>query len=118
MPVERRLCSTPHEGRDLLTPNLRFASLFHPKLPILVPININNIYNSSPLLFWTIIAIVASHTTVPSAEGLYDQIAGPFQDMVRAEVLQPPLALQKIQALLLLCVWPMPVAKQVSFASF
>ncbi|KAI1114105.1 hypothetical protein F5Y14DRAFT_191022 [Nemania sp. NC0429] len=89
-----------------------FASLFHHKFPILISININNIYNSSPLLFWTIIAIVSSHTTVPSAERLFDQIAGHFHDMVRAEVLQAPLPLQKIQALLLLCVWPMPVDKQ------
>lgn len=89
-----------------------FASLFHQKFPVLVSIDINNIYNSSPLLFWTIIAIVASHTTVPSAEGLFDQIAGPFQDMVRTDVLQAPLPIQKIQALLLLCVWPLPVDKQ------
>ncbi|KAI1124306.1 hypothetical protein F5Y10DRAFT_31978 [Nemania abortiva] len=89
-----------------------FASLFHPKIPVLVSVNINNIYNSSPLLFWTIIAIVASHTSVPSADGLYDQIAEPFQDMLRTEALQAPLPLQRIRALLLLCVWPMPVETQ------
>ncbi|KAI0427544.1 hypothetical protein F5Y09DRAFT_315947 [Xylaria sp. FL1042] len=95
-----------------------FASLFHPILPILVPININAIYHSSPLLFWTIIAIVASHTTVPSSEGLYDQIAGPFQDMVRIEALQAPLSLQSILALLLLCMWPMPVEIQTKDPSW
>jgi hypothetical protein len=88
----------------------RFADLFHPKLPILRSININAIYQSSQLLFWSIISIVASYTTVPSFAGLSE----PFQDMVRTEILQAPLPLQKIQALLLLCTWPMPVTKQVS----
>ncbi|KAI1422736.1 hypothetical protein F5Y12DRAFT_786547 [Xylaria sp. FL1777] len=89
-----------------------FASLFHPMLPIVVPININTIYHSSQLLFWTIIIIVASHTSVPSSEGLFHQIAEPFQDLVRAEALQAPLPLQNILALLLLCTWPMPVVNQ------
>ncbi|KAI0111185.1 hypothetical protein GGR51DRAFT_547350 [Nemania sp. FL0031] len=89
-----------------------FASLFHPKLPVLVSVNISTIYSSSPVLFWTIIAIVASHTTVPSADGLFDEIAEPFQDMIRTAVLQAPLPLQTIRALLLLCVWPMPVETQ------
>ncbi|KAI1151080.1 hypothetical protein F4825DRAFT_462876 [Nemania diffusa] len=89
-----------------------FARLFHPKLPILVSINVNAIYHSSQFLFWTIIIIVASHTTIPSAEDLFNQIAGPFQDLIRIEALQAPLPLPKIRALLLLCLWPMPVVSQ------
>ncbi|KAI8631640.1 hypothetical protein F5Y19DRAFT_463337 [Xylariaceae sp. FL1651] len=89
-----------------------FASLYHPWFPILGPININTIYQSSPFLFWSIIGIVATHTTIPLSEELFNQIAIPFQNMVRTEALQAPLPLQKIQALLLLCVWPMPVTNQ------
>ncbi|KAI1272491.1 hypothetical protein F5Y07DRAFT_379660 [Xylaria sp. FL0933] len=95
-----------------------FASLYHPKLPIVVPININTIYYSSPFLFWTVVAVVAAHTTIPSSEGLYDQIAAPFQEMVRTEALQAPLSLQSILALLLLCMWPMPVAVQTKDPSW
>ncbi|KAI1177846.1 hypothetical protein F4777DRAFT_166800 [Nemania sp. FL0916] len=86
-----------------------FATFFHPRLPVLVSININDIYHTCPFLFWTIISIVSSHTTIPSSPGLFDQIAGPFQDMARNEALQAPLPLQKVRALLLLCMWPMPV---------
>ncbi|KAI3317352.1 hypothetical protein HD806DRAFT_527130 [Xylariaceae sp. AK1471] len=89
-----------------------FASLFHPKLPILGLININTIYHSSPFLFWSIIMCVVSHSPDPVFEELFNQIAEPFQDMVRMEALQPPLPLQKIQALLLLCMWPKPVPAQ------
>ncbi|KAJ2992058.1 hypothetical protein NUW58_g2303 [Xylaria curta] len=58
-----------------------FASIFHSKLPVLVSLDINAIYQSSPFLFWTIIIIVASRVIVPSLEGLFNQIMGPFQDM-------------------------------------
>jgi hypothetical protein len=57
---------------------------------------------------------VASHPPEPSFEGLLSQITEPFQAMVRMEALQAPLPLQKIQGLLLLCMWPIPVRSQVS----
>ncbi|KAI8950110.1 hypothetical protein F4801DRAFT_590596 [Xylaria longipes] len=95
-----------------------FASLFHPKIPVLVSININTIYHSSQFLFWTIIIVTASRTVTPSFEQLFNQIARPFQDIVRTEALQAPLPLQKIRALLLLCMWPMPVNAQVSVSSY
>ncbi|KAI0487770.1 hypothetical protein F4859DRAFT_269291 [Xylaria cf. heliscus] len=89
-----------------------FASLLHPRFPVLVSININAIHHSSSFLFWTIIIIVASRTTTPLFEQLFSQIVRPFEDMVRNEALRAPLPLQKIRALLLLCVWPMPVNSQ------
>ncbi|KAI1296425.1 hypothetical protein F5Y03DRAFT_293303 [Xylaria venustula] len=95
-----------------------FADLFHPQFPILVPIDINTIYHSSPLLFWAIIAIVASRTMVPSADELFNKIEEPFQDMVKTGALQAPLPLQSILALLLLCMWPMPVERQLNDPSW
>ncbi|GAP86655.2 putative transcription factor [Rosellinia necatrix] len=89
-----------------------FATFFHPKFPILVSISINTIYHSSPFLFWTIIVIVAAHAVIPSSEALFTQLLEPFQDMVKTEALQAPLPLQKIRALLLLCVWSLPVDAQ------
>ncbi|KAI0551824.1 hypothetical protein F4679DRAFT_572120 [Xylaria curta] len=89
-----------------------FANIFHPRFPVLVSININTIYHSSPFLFWTILIITASRTTTPLFEQLFNQIIRPFQDMVRTEALQAPLPIQKIRALLLLCMWPMPVNAQ------
>ncbi|KAJ3577348.1 hypothetical protein NPX13_g3217 [Xylaria arbuscula] len=95
-----------------------YASLFHQRLPVIVPINVNAIYHSSQLLFWTVITIVASRTTIPSFEGLYAQIAGPFQDMLKTEALQAPLPMQSILALLILCVWPLPVDRQIKDPSW
>ncbi|KAI0153060.1 hypothetical protein GGR57DRAFT_154668 [Xylariaceae sp. FL1272] len=89
-----------------------FAARIHPQLPILGSIHINDIYKSSPLLFWAIIVVVSSHTTIPSDEHLYNEIAVPFQDMLRSEALKAPLPLSKIQALLFMCMWPMPINSQ------
>ncbi|KAI0521737.1 hypothetical protein F5B22DRAFT_549114 [Xylaria bambusicola] len=95
-----------------------FASLFHPRLPIIVSINVYATYQSSQLLFWTIITIVASRLTIPSCEGLYYQVIEPFQDMVKTEALQAPLPLQSILALSILCVWPLPVDRQIKDPSW
>ncbi|KAI0403615.1 hypothetical protein F4802DRAFT_608015 [Xylaria palmicola] len=95
-----------------------FASLFHPNFPLLVSINISAIHHSSPLLFWTIVIIVASRTTVPSSENLFNRIAAPFEDMLRTQILQAPLPLQRIQALVLLCMWPLPVNSQLKDPSW
>ncbi|KAI0599551.1 hypothetical protein F4775DRAFT_550358 [Biscogniauxia sp. FL1348] len=91
----------------------RIFTAFHlPQLPILGPVCIESIYHTSPFLFWTVIVVVAKHSSVPSDEGLFGRIEGPYQQLVRSEILQAPLPLQTIQALLILCMWPMPVEKQ------
>ncbi|KAI0192761.1 hypothetical protein F4808DRAFT_442676 [Astrocystis sublimbata] len=89
-----------------------YARLYHPKLPILVSININTVYESSPFLFWAIIMIVSERRQTPAFQALFNQIAKPFRDMVNTEALKAPLPLQSIRALLLLCTWPMPVGSQ------
>ncbi|KAI1343534.1 hypothetical protein F5Y15DRAFT_405904 [Xylariaceae sp. FL0016] len=89
-----------------------FASHFHPRLPILGPISAETIYHSSNFLFWSIISVVASNTTIPSSPSLFERIKTPFQDMVSKETLRAPLPLETIQALLILCTWPLPVQAQ------
>ncbi|KAI1635264.1 hypothetical protein F4809DRAFT_651335 [Biscogniauxia mediterranea] len=89
-----------------------FAAFHLPHLPILGPICIETIYHTSPFLFWTIIVVVAKHSSVPSDEGLFGRMEALYQQLVKDEILQAPLPLQTIQALLILCMWPMPVEKQ------
>ncbi|KAI1505952.1 hypothetical protein F5X99DRAFT_415629 [Biscogniauxia marginata] len=89
-----------------------FVAFYLPQLPILGPISIDTIYRTSPFLFWTIIVVVASHSSVPSDEGLFGRIEAPYQEMLKNEVLKAPLPLQSIQALLILCMWPLPVVTQ------
>ncbi|KAI5924610.1 hypothetical protein F4810DRAFT_700675 [Camillea tinctor] len=89
-----------------------FATHYLPHLPILSPIYLESIYHTSPLLFWTIVVTVAKHSSIPSDEGLFGRIVSPFRQLVQSEILQAPLSLQAIQALLILCMWPLPVEKQ------
>lgn len=89
-----------------------FTSIYHPQLPILGPISLQTIYHSHPFLFWTIIIIVAFRSPVPSDEHLFTRLHDQYMQILRVEALQAPLPLSKIQALLLLCYWPLPVMHQ------
>ncbi|KAI1102444.1 hypothetical protein F4804DRAFT_334287 [Jackrogersella minutella] len=89
-----------------------FTTFFLPHLPILGPISLKTIHHSHPFLFWTIIAIVALRLPLPSDETLFTRLHEPYMRMLTAEVLRAPLPLSKIQALLFLCMWPLPVAHQ------
>ncbi|KAH9905137.1 hypothetical protein F4778DRAFT_728850 [Xylariomycetidae sp. FL2044] len=89
-----------------------FATYFRPQYPVIGSLSISEVCHTSPFLFWTIIAIVSSHTFVPSDRNLYNRLHGPYDDLVKSELLNAPLPLHKIQASSLLCHWPMPVGKQ------
>ncbi|KAI1407540.1 fungal-specific transcription factor domain-containing protein [Hypoxylon sp. FL1857] len=89
-----------------------FTKFFHKYLPILGPISLKAIHHSHPFLFWTIIVIVASHSPLPSDENLFARLHEPYMRMLRAEILRAPMPLSKIQALLFLCTWPLPVSHQ------
>ncbi|KAI0886381.1 uncharacterized protein GGS22DRAFT_199665 [Annulohypoxylon maeteangense] len=89
-----------------------FTTLFHPHLPILGPISLKNIHHSHSFLFWTIIIIVALRAPLPTDENLFNRLHDPYMVMLSTEILQAPMPLSKIQAILFLCVWPMPVLHQ------
>ncbi|KAI1759242.1 hypothetical protein GGR53DRAFT_165567 [Hypoxylon sp. FL1150] len=89
-----------------------FTSIYHPHLPILGPASLKTIYHSHLFLFWTIVIIVALRSPVPSDENLFTRLHEPYTQMIRAEALQAPIPLSKIQALLFLSMWPLPVMHQ------
>ncbi|KAI1372463.1 fungal-specific transcription factor domain-containing protein [Hypoxylon crocopeplum] len=89
-----------------------FSSHFHPHLPILGPVSLKTIHHSHPFLFWTIMVIVAQRSPVPSDENLFSRLHEPYIQMLRVEALRAPMPLSKIQALLFLCMWPLPVSHQ------
>ncbi|KAI2615402.1 fungal-specific transcription factor domain-containing protein [Hypoxylon sp. NC1633] len=89
-----------------------FITHFHPQLPILGPISLKTIHHSHPFLFWTIVVIVAQRSPVPSDETLFSRLYEPYMQMLRVEALRAPMPLSRIQALLFLCTWPMPVSHQ------
>lgn len=93
-------------------PRSRFAELFRPQLPIGGAISVHRTYQSQSFLFWTIIVVVVSHIPGPPFEDMFARIEEPYMDLLRGEILSAPLPLHKIQALLYLCMWPIPVKMQ------
>ncbi|KAI1803933.1 hypothetical protein F4811DRAFT_562103 [Daldinia bambusicola] len=89
-----------------------FTTYFHPHLPILGPVSLKTIHQSHLFLFWTIIVVVALRLPIASDETLFDRLHEPYLRMLREEVLRAPMPLSKIQALLIICMWPLPVAHQ------
>ncbi|KAH8882147.1 hypothetical protein GQ53DRAFT_462617 [Thozetella sp. PMI_491] len=90
----------------------RFTTHFHPHLPVVGSISINQVYQSSPFLFWTIIAVVVTRLTTRFEPGLDTRLQEPVRQMVSREALVSPLPLHKIHALLILCTWPLPAESQ------
>jgi hypothetical protein len=71
--------------------------------------NINNLHQSSPLLFWTIILITSHHP---------DNLVEPYRTLLARHLLQTVRSIQTIHALLLFCLWPIPVRKQLLDSSW
>ena len=95
----------------------RFTTFFRPHFPIIGPISLNNIYHSSPFLFWTIIILVSSRVQEEPGS-LYSRIRDPYDRLLKTEALAAPLPLSKIQALLYLCMWPLPCEVQTQDPSW
>ncbi|KAK8039027.1 hypothetical protein PG993_007438 [Apiospora rasikravindrae] len=89
-----------------------FATYYHPQLPILGRISMTDIYQSCPLLFWAIIAIVSLRMSEPAYQDLFRRLKQPYTDFLGREALQAPLPLQKLQAVLCVCHWTLGVKHQ------
>lgn len=95
-----------------------FAELFRPQLPLLEPISLRHMYHSQPFLFWTIVVIVSSHLPDLPHQELFSRLHQPYLKLLREGALGAPLPLHKIQALLFLCAWPLPIRHQVADPSW
>lgn len=92
--------------------------MFRPHLPIIGPISMDYMYKDFPFLFWTIIIIVSSRLPdTPYAE-VFKCLEEPYLAVLKNEIMEAPLPLYKIQALLYLCTWPLPVDKQTEDPSW
>lgn len=78
----------------------------------------NTIHHTSPFLFWTIIAVVSARLYEGADNSLFDRIRVRYDELLKTEILNAPLPLQKIQALLHLCMWPLPVETQTQDPSW
>jgi hypothetical protein len=97
----------------------RFGSHFYPHLPILNPtISISGIYELSPVLFWTIVAIITERPVLSSHDGITEVLKEPFLRFFRSEILDAPLPLQTIQAITYLTMFPFPLKSQTKDPSW
>ncbi|KAF7973110.1 hypothetical protein HWV62_16224 [Athelia sp. TMB] len=100
-----------------------FFAYFHPYCPLLIrPRSPINTHRAEPLLFWTILTIASRRPAVSAeakhvlygadGEGLrsvtYRQLAEEVKASVAALGIIPPRHVDAVQALLLLCEWPLP----------
>ncbi|KAK4234665.1 fungal-specific transcription factor domain-containing protein [Achaetomium macrosporum] len=93
-----------------------FFSQFHPQLPFLPGKEaLVRDCAACPLLFWSVVA-VASRAT-PALEGIRPRLVWPIRRLASESILQPR-SLSIIQALLLLCLWPMPYASLIDDPSW
>lgn len=72
--------------------------------------SITHLHHSAPILFWTIVITSSRwHSTFPD---VYHELVGPYQEILGKTLVAPMLSLAPIQALALLCIWPLAVQRQ------
>ncbi|KAF4626825.1 hypothetical protein G7Y89_g11331 [Cudoniella acicularis] len=88
-----------------------FHAHYYRHCPILdTDIPVRELYYSFPILFWTIIII--SSRWHPSLHNLYGCLIEPYRDLLAKTTIRPQKSVEFVQAIVLLCVWPLTVPRQ------
>ena len=94
-----------------------FFSLYHPTLPILDPeISAQQYCETSPLLFWCIMAVAARRSLTNST--LLSKLSQPVTDLLWKAVRSVPHSLALVQSILLICTWPFPTSSSATDPSY
>lgn len=94
-----------------------FCDRFHPCLPILsLPLPIAALQAYSPFLFWTIILVTTRYHKLPDAER--DSFESHYTTLAQRASMTSPITLHTIQALLLICTWPVMARYQLAEPSY
>ncbi|OGE58580.1 hypothetical protein PENARI_c001G12470 [Penicillium arizonense] len=94
-----------------------FFTYYHPFLPFLdQKQSPDEYYNSSSLLFWTIISVGARRYQGDS--NLLNSLAGPVTRLVWSTLADIPQSYHVVKALSLLCSWPFPVSSTSTDPTF
>ena len=92
-----------------------FFTFYHPFIPFLDSARTpDEYYQSSPLLFWTIIS-VATRRYDPS---LLTSLAPPLSDLLWKTLAEVPQSYIVVKALCVLCTWPLPISSTSSDPTF
>ncbi|TDZ71767.1 Citrinin biosynthesis transcriptional activator ctnR [Colletotrichum trifolii] len=84
----------------------RYFEYFHHYFPIVRSQDPDKLYRLSPVLFWAIIAVASRRYAKDST--LFSFLIENLPKEVWSAVANPPLSISTINALLLLCTWPLP----------
>lgn len=94
-----------------------FFMFYHPFLPFLDRRHSpDQYYNTSPLLFWTIISVGARRYR--SDPHLLNSLAGPVTRLVWSTLADIPQSYHVVKALCLLCSWPFPTSSTSTDPTF
>lgn len=83
-----------------------------PRLPVVGALCAQEAYENQPFLFWTIVTIVLCRLPEQHNIALFQLLRSPYERLTQETLIDAPLPLFKVQALLLLCNWPLPTEKQ------
>ncbi|KAK2003418.1 hypothetical protein LX36DRAFT_696918 [Colletotrichum falcatum] len=108
----RALGSKVLSGEDIDFYFDQYLEHFHPYFPIVRSQDPDRMYKQSPVLFWTLIA-VSSRRYTRDVE-LFPFLAENLPREVWAAVSTPPISMSTVNALLVLCTWPLPTLRFLS----
>ncbi|QKX64017.1 uncharacterized protein TRUGW13939_11190 [Talaromyces rugulosus] len=95
----------------------QYFKFYHPFLPLLDrEKDPEEYFSSSEILAWTIICV--SSRRCPYESGLLVSLSGPFSRLLWASISSVPQNYHVVQALCLLCTWPLPTTSQKSDQTF
>ncbi|KAM5443520.1 hypothetical protein MferCBS31731_001293 [Microsporum ferrugineum] len=95
----------------------RFFTYYHPFLPLLeAQKSPEEYYDTSPLLFWTILAVASRRYQTDSS--LLGALSGPVLRLVWSTLADVPQSYHVVKALALLCTWPFPTSSTSTDPTF
>jgi hypothetical protein len=102
--------SLPQIKQPLTGPS-RFNDFYFPHLPIFEPItSLKELYTTAPALFWGV-TITASRYH-PHHSDVYGRLIDSYQRLHEQTICRPVQVFAEVQALLLLCYWPLALLSQ------
>ena len=92
-----------------------FFTFYHPFMPFLDSTRTpDEFYQSSPLLFWTIISVATRRYDL----SLLTSLAVPLSDLLWKTLAEVPQNYIVVKALSVLCTWPLPISSTSSDPTF
>ncbi|CAH0043798.1 unnamed protein product [Clonostachys solani] len=116
-PTHGPLSSRSLESIELTPDEIEFYTSYHPIFPILsFSVSPDSIYDSSPLLFWTIIVTAARHDAADFS--LLLSLLPAVRRLLWSTIPATPHTLPSLQAMAILCLWAFPVSTMPEDTTF